>query len=209
MRIVAFITDGPSVRDILDPLGEPTTPPRIATARGPPLWAASDAEHDPAADPLLQSTPSSSSTSASAGRKNRRRSPVRDAGRARSCPRPPARARPEVPRQACGAAPCRRKSTLDPPYRLLRTQPRALGMTIRWPDKSGQIPCECVTDSTAATSALMASTSAARQSRGSRRLRDCEAGTNGTIMLSGADAMRGRGASDLSPALSATGLKDT
>ena len=56
-RIIAFITDGPAVRDILDHLGEPTAPPRIAPARGPPLWAAADAEHDPAADPLLQSAP--------------------------------------------------------------------------------------------------------------------------------------------------------
>ena len=57
MRIIAFITDGPTVRDILGHLGEPTAPPRIAPARGPLLWAATDAEHDPAADPLLQSTP--------------------------------------------------------------------------------------------------------------------------------------------------------
>jgi hypothetical protein len=57
MRIIAFITDGPTVRDILGHLGEPTAPPRIAPARGPPLWAATDAEHDPAADPLLQSAP--------------------------------------------------------------------------------------------------------------------------------------------------------
>jgi hypothetical protein len=33
MRIIAFITDGPTVRDILDHLGEPTAPPRIAPAR--------------------------------------------------------------------------------------------------------------------------------------------------------------------------------
>jgi hypothetical protein len=57
MRIIAFITDGPTVRDILVHLGEPTAPPRIAPARGPPLWAAADAEHDPAADPLLQFAP--------------------------------------------------------------------------------------------------------------------------------------------------------
>jgi hypothetical protein len=57
MRIVAFITDGPTVRDILGHLGEPTAPPRIAPARGPPLWEATDAEHDPAADPLLQPAP--------------------------------------------------------------------------------------------------------------------------------------------------------
>jgi len=57
MRIIAFITDGATVRDILGHLGEPTAPPRIAPARGPPLWAAAGAEHDPAADPLLQSAP--------------------------------------------------------------------------------------------------------------------------------------------------------
>ena len=57
MRIIAFITDGPTVRDVLVHVGEPTTPPRIAPARGPPLWEAADAEHDPAADPLLQPAP--------------------------------------------------------------------------------------------------------------------------------------------------------
>ena len=57
MRIIAFITAGPTLRDILDHLGEPTAPPRIAPARGPPLWEATDAEHDPAADPLLQPAP--------------------------------------------------------------------------------------------------------------------------------------------------------
>ena len=35
MRIIAFITYGPTVRDILVHLGEPTTPPRIAPTRGP------------------------------------------------------------------------------------------------------------------------------------------------------------------------------
>ena len=57
MRIIAFITAGPTMRDILDHLGEPTAPPRIAPVRGPPLWEATDAEHDPAADPLLQPAP--------------------------------------------------------------------------------------------------------------------------------------------------------
>jgi hypothetical protein len=57
MRIIAFITDAPTVRDILDHLGEPTMPPRIAPARGPPLWEGADPEHDPAADPLLQYAP--------------------------------------------------------------------------------------------------------------------------------------------------------
>jgi hypothetical protein len=38
MRIIAFITDDPTVRAILAHLGEPTAPPRIAPARGPPQW---------------------------------------------------------------------------------------------------------------------------------------------------------------------------
>ena len=42
MRIIAFITDTATVRDILIPLGEPIAPPTIAPARGPPLWAALD-----------------------------------------------------------------------------------------------------------------------------------------------------------------------
>ena len=60
MRIIAYITAGPTVRDVLDllgHLGEPTAPPRIAPARGPPLGEAADAKHDPATDPLLQRAP--------------------------------------------------------------------------------------------------------------------------------------------------------
>jgi hypothetical protein len=38
MRIIAFVTDGDAIQRILDPLGEPTQPPRIASARGPPAW---------------------------------------------------------------------------------------------------------------------------------------------------------------------------
>ena len=57
MRIIAFITDAPTVRDLLVHLGEPTAPPRIAPARGPPLWEATGAAHEPSADPLLQSAP--------------------------------------------------------------------------------------------------------------------------------------------------------
>lgn len=44
MRIVAFITDAPALRDILAHLGEPTAPPRIAPARGAPLWEQAAAE---------------------------------------------------------------------------------------------------------------------------------------------------------------------
>ena len=38
MRIIAFINGGPVIREILGHLGEPTSAPRIAPARGPPLW---------------------------------------------------------------------------------------------------------------------------------------------------------------------------
>jgi hypothetical protein len=57
MRIVAFITDPSTVRDLLAHLGEPTAPPRIAPARGPPLWAAAGAEHHPSPDAALPPTP--------------------------------------------------------------------------------------------------------------------------------------------------------
>jgi Putative transposase len=43
VRIIAFITDPTTVRDILAHRGEPTTPPRIARARGPPLSDTPDA----------------------------------------------------------------------------------------------------------------------------------------------------------------------
>lgn len=43
-RIIAFITGASAIRDILVHLGEPTAPPRIAPARGPPLWDLPDAE---------------------------------------------------------------------------------------------------------------------------------------------------------------------
>ena len=54
MRIIAFITEAPAVRDILAHLGEPTSPPRVAPARGPPLWETPDAgqgESGPQAQP--------------------------------------------------------------------------------------------------------------------------------------------------------------
>jgi hypothetical protein len=38
MRIIAFITDGPVIRHILNHIGEPARPPPIAAARGPPEW---------------------------------------------------------------------------------------------------------------------------------------------------------------------------
>ena len=49
MRIIAFINDAGTVTKILDHIGESTQPPRIAPARGPPLWeaAAEQADNDP------------------------------------------------------------------------------------------------------------------------------------------------------------------
>jgi len=38
MRIVAFITEGNSVRHILEYIGHSADPPRISPARGPPAW---------------------------------------------------------------------------------------------------------------------------------------------------------------------------
>jgi hypothetical protein len=46
MRIIAFITQALALPSILTHLGEPTTPPAVARARGPPLW-------DPGAEPVV------------------------------------------------------------------------------------------------------------------------------------------------------------
>ncbi len=54
IRIIAFLTEASAVREILSHLGEPTSPPPIAPARGPPLWEMADAEQgefDPQAQP--------------------------------------------------------------------------------------------------------------------------------------------------------------
>jgi hypothetical protein len=42
MRIVAFITEAAPVQRILEHIGEPAIPPRIAPARGPPQWEEND-----------------------------------------------------------------------------------------------------------------------------------------------------------------------
>jgi hypothetical protein len=48
MRIIAFITDTPAIRQILDHIGEPSTPPPLATARSPPGWdSAETSQEDP------------------------------------------------------------------------------------------------------------------------------------------------------------------
>ncbi|HQY71878.1 MAG TPA: transposase [Pseudomonadales bacterium] len=54
MRIIAFIDEGEAIRKILQHLGEPIEPPKLAPARGPPLWEAAGQGH---ADPLAQSIP--------------------------------------------------------------------------------------------------------------------------------------------------------
>ncbi|MEO8132569.1 MAG: hypothetical protein ABI831_01125 [Betaproteobacteria bacterium] len=43
MRSIACITAALAVREILGHPGEPTSPPRLAKARGPPLWQMPDA----------------------------------------------------------------------------------------------------------------------------------------------------------------------
>ena len=61
MRIIAFIDDAGTVRKILDHLGESAPPPRIAPARGPPLWeaamASGQAGNDPEWDMSAQPVP--------------------------------------------------------------------------------------------------------------------------------------------------------
>lgn len=48
MRIIAFINEAATVKKILEYIGEATQPPKIAPARGPPLWeAAEPAGNDP------------------------------------------------------------------------------------------------------------------------------------------------------------------
>jgi hypothetical protein len=55
MRIIAFVTESVSVRRILEHVGEPTDPPSIAPARGPPAWE--EAAPFPPFDPLAQHEP--------------------------------------------------------------------------------------------------------------------------------------------------------
>jgi len=53
-RIIAFITEAVDVRAILEHIGEPSTPPRIASARGPPEWYENSVEDAIAAEDDLQ-----------------------------------------------------------------------------------------------------------------------------------------------------------
>jgi hypothetical protein len=63
MRIIALMTEAVDGRAILEPIGEPATPPRIASARGPPAWYEGSGEEaidpfDPLqGDPIAQPEP--------------------------------------------------------------------------------------------------------------------------------------------------------
>jgi hypothetical protein len=61
--VVAFITEAAPVQRILNHIGEPSTPPTIAPARGPPQWEEDDPgtifldEQRFCCDPLAQPEP--------------------------------------------------------------------------------------------------------------------------------------------------------
>lgn len=58
MRIIAFINEATTVKKILEHIGESTQPPRIASARGPPLWeVAEPAGNNPQWDASAQPVP--------------------------------------------------------------------------------------------------------------------------------------------------------
>ena len=57
MKIIAFVIETPSVRAILEHIGEPTRPPAISPARGPPAWEDTPVEVDQHYDPLAQPEP--------------------------------------------------------------------------------------------------------------------------------------------------------
>jgi len=44
MRLIGFVNEGAEIKKILNYIGEPSTPPKISQARGPPLWDAGNAE---------------------------------------------------------------------------------------------------------------------------------------------------------------------
>jgi hypothetical protein len=52
MRVISFLTDPPTVRDILRHLGIPDRPPPLAPARAPPQ-AEIEFDQTPALDPTL------------------------------------------------------------------------------------------------------------------------------------------------------------
>jgi hypothetical protein len=70
-RIIAFINDASTVRDLLVHRGEPTAPPRIAPARGPPLWDLPEPERV-TSTPTPSRHPSTRSINALLGNPDRR-----------------------------------------------------------------------------------------------------------------------------------------
>jgi len=56
MKIITFITEWSVIREILGHLGEPTSPPRLMPARGPPLWEMQETGPD-TLDPQAQPAP--------------------------------------------------------------------------------------------------------------------------------------------------------
>jgi len=114
MRIIAFITDASTTRAILVHLGEPPAPPRIAPARGPPLWDLPDAgagTFDPHARPAaayefdqrIAWQPQASAARRAPRRAGARLRPPRTRrGRADACktPAPAATVAPPRPRSA-------------------------------------------------------------------------------------------------------------
>jgi len=57
MRINAFLTEAAPVQRILNHIGEPAEPPRIASARGPPAWEQPPVAAAPDWDTLAQPHP--------------------------------------------------------------------------------------------------------------------------------------------------------
>ena len=57
MKIIAFVTETPSVRAILEHIGEPTRPPAISPARGPPAWEEAPLDLDLDCDPIAHPEP--------------------------------------------------------------------------------------------------------------------------------------------------------
>ena len=57
MKIIAFVIETPSVRAILEHIGEPTRRPAISPARAPPALDDAPVELEPDYDPLAQPEP--------------------------------------------------------------------------------------------------------------------------------------------------------
>ena len=70
MKIIAFINEAVVIREILNHLGEPTSPPMLKPARGPPLWEMQGVEPDES-DPQAQPAPDLSLIKAWHGRERR------------------------------------------------------------------------------------------------------------------------------------------